>query len=287
MSVDISAQLIQATVQVEQALPDGSHIIGTGFLVSDPTADGKPRTVLVTANHVLNRMTGAEAHIGYRFQGKDGGWRYDPRPIVIRSRSAELWSHNPNRDVAAIVVKAPAEFAKSAIPLDWLAGGDTFAKYAIGPGDEMMVLGYPQGLSADSAGFPILRSGRVASPIDAPSASPTFLLDFRVFPGNSGGPVFISQVDRHRPGTDQAENVQFVAGMLTQQVELNDQRLEIGIVTDATFIRDAIALLDKPRSHGAPAMPDAPAASPDVPVTVTDAAANTAAAANIGTAVGD
>ena len=278
MSVDISAQLIQATVQVEQQLPDGSHIIGTGFLVNDPGADGKPRTVLVTANHVLNRMTGTEAHIGYRFQGKDGGWRYDPRPVVIRTKTSELWTHNPKRDVAAIVVKAPAEFAKSAIPLDWLAGGDTFAKYDIGPGDEMMVLGYPQGLSADSAGFPILRSGRVASPIDAPSASPTFLLDFRVFPGNSGGPVFISQVDRHRPGSDQAENVQFVAGMLTQQVELNDERLEIGIVTDATFIRDAIALLDKPKSHAAP--DETPGAS-DAPVTVTDAAAN------VGTAVGD
>jgi len=278
MSVDISAQLIQATVQVEQQLPDGSHIIGTGFLVSDPTPDGKPRTVLVTANHVLNRMTGPEAHIGYRFQGKDGGWRYDPRPVVIRSKTTELWAHNSSHDVAAIAVKAPAEFAKSAIPLDWLAGGDTFAKYDIGPGDEMMVLGYPQGLSADSAGFPILRSGRVASPIDAPSASPTFLLDFRVFPGNSGGPVFISQVDRHRPGSDQAENVQFVAGMLTQQVELNDERLEIGIVTDATFIRDAIALLDKPKSHAAP--DETPGAS-DAPVTVTDAAAN------VGTAVGD
>jgi hypothetical protein len=112
-------------------------------------------------------------------------------------------------------------------------------------------------------------------------------LDFRVFPGNSGGPVFISQVDRHRPGADQVENVQFVAGMLTQQVELNDQRLEIGIVTDATFIRDAIALLDKPKRHGAPTAPDAPSANPDIPVTVTDAAATAASAANVGTAVGD
>ena len=184
MSVDISAQLIQATVQVEQALPDGSHIIGTGFLVSDPTADGKPRTVLVTANHVLNRMTGLEAHIGYRFQGKDGGWRYDPRPIVIRAGKTELWTHSPTRDVAAIVVKAPPEFAKAAIPLDWLAGGDTFAKYDIGPCDLMMVLCYPQGLSADSAGFPFCDPAGSHRRSTAPGSSPTFLLDFRVFQGS-------------------------------------------------------------------------------------------------------
>ena len=49
MALDLSTQLMQATVQVEQQLPDGRHTIGTGFLISDPTPDGKPRTVLVTA----------------------------------------------------------------------------------------------------------------------------------------------------------------------------------------------------------------------------------------------
>jgi hypothetical protein len=278
MALDFSAELMQATVQVEQALPDGRHIVGTGFLINDPSPDGTPRTVLVTANHVFTLMTGREAHIGYRVQAKDGVWRYDPKPIVIRSSTGALWAHHPDRDVAAIVVKAPPEFAKAAIPLAWLAGGDTFAKYDIGPGDEMMVLGYPQGLSADSAGFPILRSGRVASMIEAPSASPTFLLDFRVFPGNSGGPVFISQVDRHQSGSSQAEELHFVTGMLTQQVELNNERLEIGIVTDAEFVRDTIALLDK--SKTAPVEPLAPAQQPAPGAAATDVA-------SVGQAVGD
>ena len=38
-----------------------------------------------------------------------------------------------------------------------------------------------------------------------------------------------------------------VAGMLTQQVELTGERLEIGIVTNANFVRETIAMLDKPR----------------------------------------
>jgi hypothetical protein len=274
MALDFSAALMQATVQVEQQLPNGTHIIGTGFLIDDPTPDGQPRTVLVTANHVFDRMTGTEAHIGYRVQGSDGAWRYDPRPIAIRKTGAELWAHLPLRDVAAIVVKAPPAFARAAIPLSWLAGGDTFAKYAIGPGDEMMVLGYPQGLSADSAGFPILRSGRVASMVAPPSsAAPSFLLDFRVFPGNSGGPVYIADANRRVPGAPQPEDAEFVTGMLTQQVELNNERLEIGIVTDAAFIRDTIALLDGPKTAPPPA-PDAAAPGPHaLPPTTTDAAA--------------
>jgi hypothetical protein len=281
MVLDFSTQLMQATVQVEQQLPNGTHIIGTGFLVNDPAPDGTARTVLVTANHVFNRMTGAEAHIGYRLQGSDGAWRYDPKPIVIRSAANELWAHLANRDVAAIVVKAPAAFAKAAIPLAWLAGGDTFAKYDIGPGDEMMVLGYPQGLSADSAGFPILRSGRVASMVAPPSAdAPTFLLDFRVFPGNSGGPVFIADENRRVPGESAPKDAEFITGMLTQQVELNNERLEIGIVTDAAFIRDTIALLDQQKT----APPASPEAAP-TPAHPLGAAAQDAAA--VGQAVAD
>ena len=247
MSADLIHDLMQATVQIEQAMPDGRHTIGAGFLISDPTPDGKPRTVLVTANHVFDKMAGEDAHVGYREQGADGVWRFSPETIVIRKADGEpRWTRHPTRDVAAIVVKAPPEFAKAALPISWLAKSDTFDSYRIGPGDEMMVLGYPEGYSADSAGFPILRSGRIASPVEPASVSPTFLLDFRVFPGNSGGPVFMAEAAHRRPGDDQAQDVQFIAGMLTQQVEPNNERLEIGIVTDAEFIREAVALLDAP-----------------------------------------
>lgn len=270
MTMDLATQLMAATVEVEQPLPDGQHIIGTGFLVSDPTPDGRPRTILVTANHVFDKMPGKVAHLGYRVQGQDGEWRYDPQPLTIRASGGRpLWTRNPSRDVAAIAVEAPPEFARAAIPLSWLADGDAFSRAAFGPGQEMLVLGYPQGLSANSAGFPILRSGRVASPVDATSVSPTFLLDFRVFPGNSGGPVFMA------PASPQATPV--VVGMLTQQVEMNNERLEIGIVTDAPFVRETLTELDSPH---------APAPAAAAPTTVAKASADTASSHDVSAWVG-
>ena len=114
----------------------------------------------------------------------------------------------------------------------------------------MMALGFPRGLAANQAGFPILRSGRVASfPVAPAKVFPTFLLDFTVFPGNSGGPVFMSQAAHRRVGgADAGQDVQFIAGLLTQQVELNNERLEIGIVTHAKFIRETMALMDDPHA---------------------------------------
>ncbi|MFZ5670789.1 MAG: trypsin-like serine peptidase [Pseudomonadota bacterium] len=245
MAWDLSVDLIQATVQLEQPLGDGARTVGTGFLIDAPTPDGKPRVVLVTAGHVLDRMPGEIARVGFRARMSDGGWRYDPEPLAIRRGERPLWTRHPGRDVAAIVIEAPPEFARAAIPLAWLAREETFSDYALGPGDEMMALGFPRGLAANQAGFPILRAGRVASyPLAPSTAFPTFLLDFSVFPGNSGGPVFMSEAARRRPGAAEARETQFIAGMLTQQVELSGERLEIGIVTHARFIRETLAMLD-------------------------------------------
>ena len=76
--VDLSVEMMKATVQLEQSLGDGERTVGTGFLIAAPTPDGRPRTILVTAAHVLTKMPRPEARIGYRFQSSGGGWRYSP-----------------------------------------------------------------------------------------------------------------------------------------------------------------------------------------------------------------
>lgn len=240
MAVDLAVELIQATVQLEASYGDGTRNVGTGFLISAPDAEGAPHIVLVTAGHVLERMPGAVMTIGYRTAGENGAWKYQPQKVEIRRDGRPLWVTAADHDVSAVEVEPTAEVRADAIPISWLADDDAFDAADIGPGDEMMALGYPWGLSANGAGFPILRAGKVASyPIAPTWQYPTFLLDFSVFPGNSGGPVFV----REGKGADARL---LVTGIMTQQLEMNDQPLEIGVVTQAQFVRQAIAELDKP-----------------------------------------
>ncbi len=279
MAIDLSQQLIQATVQLEQPLGNGTRTVGTGFLIAATGPDGAPRTVLVTANHVFDKMPGAVAHIGYRVANADGSWTYSPQSLRIRDQQGhELWTHHPNRDVAAISVVAPPAFAKAAIPENYLANDETFQKFQVGAGDELMALGFPRGLSANQAGFPILRSGRIASyPIAPAKIFPTFLMDFAVFPGNSGGPVFMSQSSHRRVDNSAqaapAQDPEFIAGLLTQEVELNSERLEIGIVTQAKYIRETIDRVSDP-------------AAPVTEVATTEASVSGARAASAEEAVG-
>jgi hypothetical protein len=277
MIPDFPVELINATVQIEQDLGNNTKTVGTAFLVSAPTPDGRPRTVLVTAGHLFDRMPKPEARIGWRLGSSVGDWRYAPGPLAIRMQGPQsldagesatqassppvsmndgrpLWVRHPSQDIAAIAIQAPPEFVKAAIPVAWLADERTFTAHNVRPGDEMMALGFPRGLSSNRAGFPILRWGRVASyPLTPVSSFPTFLLDFRVFDGNSGGPVFMADPDRGAPGAKDGGAAYFVAGVLIKQVESRGDRLEIGVVVHAKHVREAIAMLDRPVT--APALP--------------------------------
>src|SRR5690606_1152235 len=120
---DLTIGLISATVQLDQRNGDGAtRRVGTGFLIDAPRPDGSPRTVLVTAHHVLNGMPAPDARIGWRVETPDGGWRFAPEPLRIREETGEpVWTRHPERDIAVMEVSAPPAFARAAIPLGWLA----------------------------------------------------------------------------------------------------------------------------------------------------------------------
>lgn len=248
--------LIHATVRLEQVHSDGLGAVGTGFVVVAPASDGAPRTILITAEHVFERMPRDKVKVGFRVADDAGDWRYAPVSIRIRGPEGEpLWTAHPIQDVAAIPL--PAGVARAAVPASRLATSQTLAALAVSPGDEMMVLGYPQGFSANAAGFPIVRVGRVASyPLTPPARYPTYLLDFSVFAGNSGGPVYVIRSLNGRPPDIT------VTGILTQELRLKDDRLEIGNVTHAAYIAETLALVDSPPAEVTPAGGVLPQADP-------------------------
>lgn len=245
MDADLTLNLIEATVQIDQPINDEKRMVGTGFLVSVPREGAAPEILLVTAGHVFERMPSNEVRIGWRVKGANGAWQFSPTRIAIRNDKGPLWVQNPRQDVAVIAVQVPAFYKDKAIPLSWLADERTFDRYRVSPGDEMMTLGYPHGYSANTIGFPILRAGRLASyPVGPVSSFPTFLIDLTAIPGNSGGPVFMNEP------VAGGKTVTVVSGILTRQVEVNSQRLELGLVTHAIFVRQTIEQLYAARGQG-------------------------------------
>ncbi len=242
---DMTLGLINATIQIDQSQGNGRRKVGTGVLVSAPRPDGTPRILLVTADHVFAVMPHQKARFGWRNAEADGNWRYTPAEVDIRTEAGDpLWTKHPDQDVAVMEITAPEAFTRAAIPLGWIADDNTFDQWRMGPGDELFALGYPHGLSANRAGFPILRSGRISSwPLTPIQHFPTFLLDFNVSQGNSGGPVFWVPAATRRPGAPVPDHP-FIAGLLIKEVQGDGEGIELGVVVQGQYIRDTIALLD-------------------------------------------
>lgn len=146
------------------------------------------------------------------------------------------------------------------ITLAVFADDDALREYEIKPGDEVRCLGFPLGVASNEAGFPVLRSGRIASyPILPTEKTKSFLLDFRVFEGNSGGPVYF--VERYRPNLKtfgSFTNYHFIIGLvseetlLTQQVigpysqEIRQTQLDLAKVIHGSLIKQTIEMLPPP-----------------------------------------
>lgn len=248
MPFDFTTAIIQATVPVASA-PGGPATVGAGLLVSDPTPDGTPRIVLVTARHVIQNIGGTQVQLGLHLKNPDGSWRKEWRAEPVVDNDRRLWASHSVYDVAVLPVAVPPEVAAAAIPVSWLADGDTFARQDIAPGVAMEVLGYPAGYASDPRGFAILRVGHLASYPLTPETEGTFLVDFAVVSGNSGGPVFTSRRANGGPPIIGAEGPQpdeFIAGILAQQIVPGGQSINLGLAVHALYVRQTLQLLDRP-----------------------------------------
>ncbi len=251
-SFDINTTLMRSTFKIA-----GQGSTGTAFILGKPMASDpkKGYYVLVTAAHVLAQMQGEQAILFLRTKQAEAFTKL-PYSIRIRSGTQPLWTTHPAADVAVMYVNLPDNADVSLISTDLLANDDTLRRFELHPGDRLACLGYPLGAESNDLGFPVLRSGYIASYPLVPTATVrTFLFDFNVFEGNSGGPVYFVESNRAYGGSVNIGTVQFLVGIVSEQrlaeeqiKSLNEMRLErhrlgLAVVIHAVLIRQALDLL--------------------------------------------
>jgi hypothetical protein len=247
---DLNTILMQSAFRVHGPKKDSADQIsfGTGFLMGKPTADKtKLYYVLITAAHVLEEISGEEAVLTLRERHTDGTFTLKPWNIRLRDKDKNLYVKHATADVVALYVDMPDDLNVPILPVSLLADDAALKKFEIHPGDELLCLGFPLFVSSDS-GFPILRSGKIASyPIVPTKVNRAILFDFSVFDGNSGGPVYFVDHGRTYGGTTHlGESEQFVVGLVTSQViskPYNNRPIELASIVPSAFIIETIDLL--------------------------------------------
>jgi hypothetical protein len=153
-----------------------------------------------------------------------------------------------------LVEHLPTENDIPLLGYDYLAEEDTFVKLHIHPGNNLTALGYPLGAAANDWGFAILRSGKIASyPLLPLKMVKTFLFDFRVFNGNSGGPVFLEEPRATFAGPHNIPlggTIHFIVGLVTQQLYSNapgNPALDLAVIIPSPFIKETIGMTKDPQ----------------------------------------
>ncbi|MFC1682970.1 trypsin-like peptidase domain-containing protein [Candidatus Zixiibacteriota bacterium] len=251
--VDLNTILMESTFKLQGTTSGDSLLFGTAFVFDIPCQGDPGKAVLVTSSHLLDSLYTERALLGLRDKNWDGSWEERPWWIQIRHQGEPLWirHHDPDVDVAAMCVELPRFTDIPLNSVEFLADAETFEKYEIHPGDELMCLGYSSvnGVHG-SGGFPILRGGVIASyPLAPVEKFKTFRYDVEIFRGYSGGPVYFSQLGRLYGGASHPEEqIQFIVGLLSKQWFADQEEespLKVAEVVHAHFIREIVEeLLD-------------------------------------------
>ena len=246
--IEINSILMETTYKIEgpSSLGPGATSTGTGFIVGKPNADATALYyVLVTAAHVLDDIVGPAASIHFRTKTSDGKYKRLPLVVPIRESGKDLYTKHPKADVAVMYIKIPNEAKlKGLVTTKWFADDETVKTLEIHPGDELLCLGFPLGFEANAEGFPVLRSGKIASYPITPLKDSPVLFDFHVFGGNSGGPVYFAYLNRIYNDTTHFEVRQSLFGLVSQQAVATSngrqEMLEIAKIVPAVYIKEAI-----------------------------------------------
>jgi hypothetical protein len=256
-SQDIATALMNSTFEI--AGPDstpGKVNYGTAFLLGKPMKAEPQRAyfVLVTAAHVLDLISGDEATLLLRHKEENGNYTTIPTQIEIRQNGANLYVKNPNADVAAMYIRMPDAAAFDLLPISFLSDDARLDALDIHPGDELQCLGFPLAISIN--GFPVIRSGLVASyPITPTKAVHSLYYNFHTLPGNSGGPVYFSFVNRvYKGATHLGDIQQGIVGLVAQQVSskvsgFENVPIDISVIVPSSYIKDTVDMLPEEPSQ--------------------------------------
>ncbi|MBI1803633.1 MAG: trypsin-like peptidase domain-containing protein [Ignavibacteriae bacterium] len=195
-------QILFSTLRIE--LYDNhekSKGIGTGFLVTTEIPDD-PNTSLVlmiTNRHVLQSNSQFVINFHKRLSGLNQPDLEHTYTVNAGDIRESYYCHpNPDVDLACVNLSSVIDNIRDQIYFRYLPSNlfASFLEPEMDAGTKVIFVGYPDNRYDERHNLPIVRSGIVAShpKIDF-NGLPQFIIDAQVFPGSSGSPVFLNNID--------------------------------------------------------------------------------------------
>jgi hypothetical protein len=191
--ISMAEQMMYATVRIVGQTPNGVKT-GTGFLYNAP-AKGGILLLLITNKHVIEGTTSLEFVVHTK---SDPNAKKPNGQGNITSKIAD-WTNHPDANIDLCAVPVGSAFGGLNPPVFYIGlGADLIRSQAdletLNAVEDVLMVGYPNGLWDAKNNFPLLRRGITAShpAVDYDvNGVATTVIDMACFPGSSGSPVFI------------------------------------------------------------------------------------------------
>lgn len=200
MNLTISEKLMYSTIRIECEDTEGNVSTGTGFFFNflENPIDKTCVPAIITNKHVVERSVKGKFlftlsdnqgnpldryHYSFTVEDFRSAWRFHPNPevdlCVMPIGDIITILRNKNQNPFYI------PFSKSQIPT-------IYQLETLGAMEELVMVGYPNGIWDNVNNQPILRRGITAThPNKDYLGKKEFMVDMACFPGSSGSPVLI------------------------------------------------------------------------------------------------
>jgi hypothetical protein len=192
--LSVSEVIMHSTARIECKRPDGSTSSGSGFYFSFFRNEQGSFPVLVTNKHVVAGC------IDSWFYATLATGRYEPDYGTHVLVKCQDWIAHPDASVDLVVSPVGKQFksleSQGQKPFYSSVDRNSVADHSYMQGltalEDVIVIGYPNGLWDQVNNLPIARKGVTATPafIDY-AGKKEFLIDCSIFPGSSGSPVYL------------------------------------------------------------------------------------------------
>jgi hypothetical protein len=193
-----SETLVYSTVRLETKYPNGDSGTGTGFFFAFAKQGEKFVPAIVTNKHVVDGAS--QGTFCIHRQKQDGSPDNTVSEKFAFDNFAPRWIAHPNPriDLCCMPIAPILESSvKNGRPVAFIALDTTLIPSAseladLTPLEEVLMIGYPNGIWDSANNMPILRRGITAThPNICYEGRREFMIDAACFPGSSGSPVFL------------------------------------------------------------------------------------------------
>ncbi|WP_426348818.1 S1 family peptidase [Alloiococcus sp. CFN-8] len=207
MNLSISEQLSYSTVRIECQYADGSSGTGTGFFfrLLENKETGEHIPVVITNKHVINgaikgRLIFVKSqvsnepndreHFSANIDGFESWWKKHPDPQVdlCAMPIAQILIESEKRNEKLFYIALDMSLLPTQEQLNQISALE-----------EILMIGYPNGIWDSINNKPIFRKGVTATnPNLDYNGKKEFMIDAACFPGSSGSPIFIFNEGSYR-----------------------------------------------------------------------------------------